>query len=517
LIRDGGALLLVAFVLLWPALYNGQPFFFPDTTAYLRGADAGIQKFTHHPTAWSAPAEVEHGNDGDLHAQPGAIGGESLPSPKSPASVSSVTGKTVLAGRSPYYGALLYLGELSGGFWLSIYVQGFSALVAIAFVLRAAGAPIWPSLPIMGLILAATTSLPFYASMLMPDLFAAVTILSCSTLIATRATLPRLDYVVWFILLGVALIFHDTHKLITVAMLALGIAWNLRCGWANWRGLATVVLALCLSAVAQLAFDFGVTRLVGAPPLHPPFLVARLIDDGPGYRYLKATCPDNGFVVCQYLDRLPMNADRFLWATGDAPGVFAEAPPEIKRRLAEEQFPFLLKVLRYDPVGVASIALRNARQQLTMTGLTEFLYTDEERNYFEHKVPAEHLRALRRSAAYTGAVPIDRLSTIDAGLMAAAVVLLAFALLRKDAAVIRARSSFAASVAAWILAGMFVNGAICGMLSGPHDRYSARVLWLLPFAVLLITREIWLNRFFSKATSTSNLSRGQGGELQRNA
>ena len=38
----------------------------------------------------------------------------------------------------------------------------------------------------------------------------------------------------------------------------------------------------------------------------------------------------------------------------------------------------------------------------------------------------------------------------------------------------------------WTAIGILVNAAVCGILSGPHDRYSARVAWLLPFAALLI-------------------------------
>ena len=31
-----------------------------------------------------------------------------------------------------------------------------------------------------------------------------------------------------------------------------------------------------------------------------------------------------------------------------------------------------------------------------------------------------------------------------------------------------------------VLAALLLNAAICGVLSGPNDRYQARVAWLLP-------------------------------------
>jgi hypothetical protein len=335
-----------------------------------------------------------------------------------------------------------------------------------------------------------------------------VTILGCSALIATRRPLPLLDYTIWAILLSAALIFHDSHKAIAWGMFALGIVWNIRKGWANWRGFVTMALALGIAAIAQLAFNYGVSRLVGSAPLYPPFLVARVIEDGPGYRYLKATCPGNGFAVCQFLDRLPMNSDEFLWAARNRPGsgrpgVFAEAPPETKRQLAAEQLPLVLNVLRFDPTGEALAGLRHALRQLTLTGLSEFQYTDEEKQFFEYKVPVSDLLPLRGSAAYQGTVPIRGFEALQLGVVVAAAIFLVVALVRSSASVTQTLG--AAALTAWILVGMLVNGVVCGVLSGPHDRYSVRVLWLLPFAALLVGREIWPNRFRFNETSTASL------------
>ena len=83
-LRSAAALVVLVGAFVWPALFNGQPFFFPDTTAYIRGADAGIQSTFKHKSAWSV-------------------------APEAGKSVSSIADKTVLTGRSPYYGALLYL------------------------------------------------------------------------------------------------------------------------------------------------------------------------------------------------------------------------------------------------------------------------------------------------------------------------------------------------------------------------------------------------------------------------
>jgi hypothetical protein len=47
--------------------------------------------------------------------------------------------------------------------------------------------------------------------------------------------------------------------------------------------------------------------------------------------------------------------------------------------------------------------------------------------------------------------------------------------------------------------GVIANVAICGVISGPHDRYAARVAWLIPAVALIAHFEIyrawWMRKF----------------------
>src|SRR3954452_9712627 len=83
-------------LLLWPAIYNGQPLFSPDTSAYVRGFDAGIAWLTGRTSAWTtwaSPAEAPTGN---------------------PESTSFQGPTFIMAGRSVSDGGVLYFGELAG-------------------------------------------------------------------------------------------------------------------------------------------------------------------------------------------------------------------------------------------------------------------------------------------------------------------------------------------------------------------------------------------------------------------
>jgi hypothetical protein len=50
---------------------------------------------------------------------------------------------------------------------------------------------------------------------------------------------------------------------------------------------------------------------------------------------------------------------------------------------------------------------------------------------------------------------------------------------------LRARQFDAALFHGFVLAALIGNAAICGILSGPHDRYQSRLIWLAPLGVML--------------------------------
>ena len=461
--------LVVAFI--WPALYNGQPFFFPDTTTYIRGADAGIQAAFGHKSAWSVP-------------------------PDAPKSVSSIDDKTILTGRSPYYGALLYLGDLTGGFWLTVIAQACAVLGAIGLALRAARVPMWPHGRVISACIAVATTAPFFASLLMPDVFAGVAILTAAVLLSVRERLASRDYVVSFVLLVAATAFHDSHVLILFVLLSAAAAYGIVTrSWTNWVGLLVILFALVIGILAQSVFFAAVRHVVGTAPLRPPFLMARTIEDGPGYRYIRATCPANGFKVCQFADRLPLMADDFLWKSGPG-GVFAAASPEDRRELSNEQVRFMLAVIRNDPWGQLSASVKDAAMQLTELGLTEFQYTDLEKEGFAGKIPRAHLKTLRASAAYRGSMPLRYLDAWILGCVVIAGFVVAAVLLRR---VPRTPSGApVVPIIIWTVLGILINAVVCGVLSGPHDRYASRVAWLLPFAALLVAEAL-----LSKARKTN--------------
>lgn len=467
--------LLLALSLCWPAVYNRQPFFFSDTTAYIRGADAAIQKATGSTTPWTLSVASSAAN---------SLTSESAPPVGTPAarSVSSVEDKTVLSGRSIYYGALLYLGELTGGFWATIAIQALMLTWSVSLAMSAYGIRDLRRATIAMGVIAFLTPAGFFASYLMPDLFAGLTVLACSMMIVLPGQTNR-RRASWFFILVASLCFHASHVLLAVGMLGLGILFQcFRHVPQRWFDLTLVAAALVIAVAAEWLFGMAVTHFVGAPPIRPPFLMARVIDDGPGYRYLQSTCPDNGFKVCEFLPRLPAQSDQFLWDLDPAHGVFAASDGDTRRALSAEQLRFVLAVVESDPAGQAAASAVNVFKQLSLMSLPEFVYDAQQREGFERKIPAEHLSPMRETRAWQESIPWSAFGWVGWISLFIGLGFVAWSL----GAGMRSIDSRLVALVAFVLLGVLMNAVVCGVLSTPHDRYQARLAWLVPFCALLL-------------------------------
>ena len=476
--QDSSASLRSAFILwialflclLWPAAFNGGAFFFPDTPTYFRGADAAVYKLTGQQTQWTNEF---------FKSYPHASGVVNSKIDLGTGHTSAEIDKVVLSGRSIYFGFLIYLIDLISGPWLIVLTQ--AAITAIALVMivrRVIGSELNSATIITVSGLLAVSSAGFFTALVMPDWLAPLSIAGAALVLSGLDEMGTRERIFWFLLISLALVSHSANSLILIGVITVyALTVGVR---RQWQKFVYLGAALIIAFAGEAAFNFAVKQETGFPPVRPPFLSARVIDDGPGYDYLKKTCPfDDALEVCRYLDRLPVHSDTFLWATGNN-GVFSASPSAVKRSLSAQDSELFVKSFLYAPLEFTQAVAENVVEQASRNGLEEFngVITDSRKLTSEMNAHAAGTRAI------AGTMPVAFLSPLFLLVFALSLTAIgAFAALRPKSGGI---SNPSIQFVALVIAGIAVNIFVCGAFSTPHDRYFARVMWLAPFAASLL-------------------------------
>lgn len=479
------ALVLVgALVLCWAAVVNGGPFFHPDTQSYIRGPDVAVMKLLG-PQFASPWATHDPGR-----AAPAAPGAKAV----RPGGHSYDDGQ-VLAGRSIYYGALAWLGEITSGFWLTIFVQALAVAGVIEILLRTSGhRRAWTYVAAVGGVAFATPA-PMFVALLMPDIWAAVGLASFGVLIAFGSRLRRWEALLLTVLLAFGVLAHTSNLLLLAVLLGVALVLRWSMGAASPRirlGMAAGATALATGLIGGWLFTFAVTHVAGAAPINPPFITARLVADGTGARFLESHCPAARFEACRYRAQRPQDADDFLWSLDPHKAVFATASPASRKALSQEQVRLALAVVAANPLAQVAASARNVLVQIGDSDLMNFNYKAGVRASLDAAVPAHRLGMFQRTLAYRELWPLGAMQAWFNMVRFAAIVVIAGGLgalwrRRRD---LEPAASGLGVFAVMIVAGVLANAAICGALSSPYGRYQARLDWLLPLTALLLVANL---------------------------
>ena len=385
-------------------------------------------------------------------------------------------------GRSMVYGLLLAAG--SGlDFWPVVIVQAAVSVWVIALVLRAHGFGERPLLLVsLTAVLAAATSLPWLAGQLMPDLFSGLAVLALHLLLFRAAELGRYEKIGLVALIAFAAASHNATLIVLAGLvLAAALFYLGRNELVARAGLLQGAGALLLGAGVLLTANATVGKEFAWTPGGTGFLFSRLIQDGIVARYLAEHCPDKRFKLCTLRKKLPTNGDDFLWHQGDK-GPFAQIGYYWDR--GGEMTTIARESLRRYPGMHVATALRSTAKQLAMVGTGDGIVPTVWDAYGEIErlvpgaVPAAHAARQRTDTL----IDFAKLNLLHAPLAWASMALiplwLFFAFRRRK---LQPLGALAATVGLALVGNAFV----CGVFSGPHDRYGARLVWMAPFLLAI--------------------------------
>ena len=432
-------------LLLWPALVNGYPLVFADTGTYLSQA-------IRHYVGWDRPA---------------------------------------------FYSIFLFVLHWKVTTWSIVVVQAALTIYVLNAVRRGftPDLPQWLLLPVVAL-LCITTPLPWFVDQIMPDLFTSLLALVIAVLILTPERFSRVE------LRGLTLF---SSWMIAAHLSNIWIALGLVCilvparhlldveGRSQWRGarrpFVAIVLALFVLCTANL-LTFG---LFSVSPFGNVFLLARLVYDGPGRTTLEHDCAARKWRLCGYLDALPPHptlfptSDHFIWQPDGPVARLGGA-----KMITAEARQIIMSTVEEHPGAVFESSVANVGRQFLrfQSGDGLHAWPDEVEPVIKRSFPAAEYRAFQASRQSRGLMGVPAwLGFLHAAAFWGGLAVTAVCFVIQ----IRKRRRLALLCAA-ILLCLVGNAAVTGMLSGPHDRYQNRVIWLAMLVPLMIGCRAWTSR-----------------------
>jgi hypothetical protein len=382
--------------------------------------------------------------------------------------------------RSPVYSLLLYVTGSALSLWPVVILQAAMTAYLIALTARAEVAALSVGgLLALGAILMLATGIGWYVGQVEPDCMTALVILGAYLLLFRGQFLGLVQSLLVAAITGLAVACHPSHLGLMAGLLIVGFCLR----WL-WRDSGLRILpalgAFILALVLIFTSNYVLTRQIFLSRSASVFVFARLMQDGIVKRLLEDTCPQSGYTLCAYQNRLKTRADAWLWGPDSlfrAEGGFRASHDEETRMIQDS-------IRRYPLLQVAD-AIRDSVRQFFTFKTGDGIESQEWvlKPVFEKDAPEQLPAYLAARQQREGRFRFTTLNMVHVtvgmlSLLGLIVLLLALA---------RERSWQALKFPALVLLALIGNAIVCATFSNPHDRYQSRVIWL-PALVLILAR-----------------------------
>jgi hypothetical protein len=382
------------------------------------------------------------------------------------------------------YGIWLWLTGGTLTLWAPIIAQ---SLLLASLLVRALVAVVPAVSRAVMLAVAAAlllTGAPWMASEAMPDVFAGAVLLATWLALAHW---PRLGLAVRALVVGTIVLGVATHVTMPVIfgalLLVLAAARRLsRLALPQPRAIGAVAAAVALSVVALATFNWARTDRVALTRKPSVFVLGHLVESGLASRVLADRCATEPFALCPFQRGLTQPIESFIW--NDSSPFYKAYHSEDELR--DDTRHLALAIAVHEPLGLTgSILSYGARQFVTIEVFDKARLLPA--NKFTRSVMAFVLPheepAMLHARQERGGIPAAR--WIDAVILTVFLVSLALSLwIISD--VFRGGPLSLASGAGlqlYLWAALVLNAFVCANLSGVFGRYQGRLAWLLPVLV----------------------------------
>jgi hypothetical protein len=316
----------------------------------------------------------------------------------------------------------------------------------------------------------------------LPDVFTGVVLLGIFLLAFAEEALSRAELAYVGILTTFAISTHLSHIPIAAGLVLVCFGLQVFISGKRdqvWRWAARLVLPLFIAVASMIAVNVVNSQSFVLARNSNVFLLAKWIDEGPALSYLREACPRAPYALCEYLGELEEKShDQLKWS-GDSPfrkiGTFDELEPEASA--------IVRGTLSRYPLEITRKSLIDAGLQLTRFQAGDGLTQEFARWVGEHvgRVYGGDVgKPFLESKQARGDLPValfQPLHLIGLGIMGA---LCLWCWQRRH--LLEPEFSL---LLLFVLAGIVWSASVTGVLSGPYDRYLARIIWLVCFVALI--------------------------------
>jgi hypothetical protein len=436
-------LFLYTVLLLYPLWYNGAPLYYPDSTGYVFWG-----------WKWMAPPE-----------------------------------------RAGIYGFFIKLLSFGFSLRLTLFVQTFACSYLLRLILiRVFQIPNFSYRILVVIVLSLGTSLSWTASMLMPDLFCAIAVLSllCFLILFDRLSKPEL--ILLASIAFVSSIHHASIFLVNGLFLAFYSAYIFLQGKFKtyikpiiFVGILTVSGYVAIGSLHKVVSGrFFISKSANA------FLVARFAETGVLSNYQAEYCGRKPNPLCEHKRKFPMPAEYFLWNEASPIRQIGGLHDDngIMSNIVADVFKSPKLAIQFVYAG-----LKSGLQQLFLFEVGDGLTP----GYLHQLKYAGNIAYADAAAArQQHGIPFDRINMLHYLVLFTLVCVFAYYLpVIKPSATVWI---FGVGILCILLANAFVNGAF----STPLHRYQARVFWLIAFWLLAVLYPLWQNRLAQTKLNRQN-------------
>lgn len=326
-------------------------------------------------------------------------------------------------------------------------------------------------------VMAVLTSLPWLVSLLMPDVFAGVLFLSVF-LLAFSGELRPIQRIALAAIFTISVAAHSS--LYPIAALFIVAVVVLRLVSRSPGALPSTISVLVWLLVPMIAAGLltaDLNRQTGLgfklSPSRNAFLLARLFGDGLAADFLRANCPQRGFVSCRYLSHLPTSQEHFLFWDPLYPDLLKGHQDEMEKivRGTILAYPgrFLISSAKETLLQLASLRtgdeIRSYGAREWNSGVIPRVFPGDWQAFVNSRQFHDRLNSFANVAAVVDTA-VFWLSLTTCLLIAG------------TGRFERLNLFFYSAVAFLVL-----NASICATFAGVYDRYQSRVAWIIPFCL----------------------------------